>query len=436
MLQKIARFIETHERWFSYPMLLVLVAISVSVSVIQPRFVELMELKTLDLRFEVRGPIEVDKRVVIVAIDDDSLTKIGRWPWPRDKISAMIERVLGEYGASSIGFDIVFSESQVNPLTESLRLLSDADRNHEVVSQWLGQNKESGDLDQKFEELLTKYHDRIALGYFFYPEGGSVPTMAANNLKDDSKHLGGSAMTAEVLGEGGTVFARIGAVEGNLYRFTDAVDASGFFNFFPDMDGMVRRVPLIASLGGYYYPNLDLQTLRIALGWPDLSVQISDLGVEAIILGGRKILTGHDGRLLLNHYGPGKSFIHISAADVLSGDVDPALLKDAVVLFGVTAAGVYDYRPSPFDTVFPGVEAHAATIANMLNNEELQRPFVVEFSEILAILLLSALSGWLVMRWGVAMQIATVLVFPLLILTASQWLFNSYNFWFKETYII
>ena len=80
------------------------------------KWLENIELKSLDERFVIRGPIKADERVVIVAVDDDSLTEVGRWPWPRDKMAQLTDKIMGEYGAKALGFDIVFSEAQLNPI--------------------------------------------------------------------------------------------------------------------------------------------------------------------------------------------------------------------------------------------------------------------------------------------------------------------------------
>lgn len=73
------------------------------------QFFRLMELKAFDLHFLSRGAIEPENNVVIVAIDEKSLDKFGRWPWPRTRIAGLVER-LKNYGVKSVAFDIVFAE--------------------------------------------------------------------------------------------------------------------------------------------------------------------------------------------------------------------------------------------------------------------------------------------------------------------------------------
>ncbi|HKI61515.1 MAG TPA: CHASE2 domain-containing protein, partial [Mariprofundaceae bacterium] len=274
MLQWVAKFIERYQRWFGLPLIVAMSLVAFATAFVQPDFFEQIELKTLDQRFKVRGVVPPDQRIVIVAVDDDSLAALGRWPWPRDRIGDLIEKILGEYGAAAIGLDIVFSEPQANPVDESLRLLGHSGKAPESIANWLESHREIGDLDANFEEVLKKYHDRLVLGYFFYPQGASIPLLVSADLSQEARLLQPSAMTVEMANKRIADVPHMSAIEGNLPRLTGAVDVAGFFNFFPDSDGTVRRVPLLADLDGLVYPNLDLQTLRVALGWPQLSARI------------------------------------------------------------------------------------------------------------------------------------------------------------------
>ncbi|MFQ5581238.1 MAG: CHASE2 domain-containing protein [Mariprofundaceae bacterium] len=436
MLQAIAGFIERHQHWFGFPLVVVMSAVAFFIAIIQPPFIEQVELASLDYRFQARGVKQPDQRVIIVAVDNDSLSEVGHWPWPRDKLGKIVDRILGEYGAAVLGFDIMFSEAQENPISESLRLLDKAGKEGKSAQTWLKRHQQLGDMDAVFEKLLEKYRDRIVLGYFFYPYGADVPVLTQANLARESEMLQSSAMTAEISGRRVLYVPRMAAIEGNLPRFSQAADAAGFFNFFPDTDGTVRRIPLIAELDGYIYPGLDLQTLRVALGWPPMSVIIDEAGVERIYLGDRDIRVDQSGSMFLNHYGPGQTFTHIPAADVMAGDVDPALFKDAIVLLGVTAVGVFDYRPSPFDAIFPGVEGHATAMANILNAEEIKRPQVLEISELFAVLLLGLLCGRMVYRRGAVLQSLSIIGVPMLLVVLSLWLFSTYALWLKVTYLL
>lgn len=436
MLQTIAEFIERHQSWFGYPLIIIMSLLAFSMAVIRPDFIEQIELKTLDQRFKMRGVTAPDPRVIIVAVDDNSLSEIGRWPWPRDKIALIVDRLINQYGVKAIGFDIVFSEKQNNPLMETVRLLKESGNESNSVSKWLTAHQQHGDLDARLEKTLQKHHSQLVPGYFFYVKGSEIPDLALKRLPAYAELMKPSAMTSEFSDDAAPTIPRIAAVEANLPQFTQSADSVGFFNFFPDSDGTVRRIPLIAELDGYIYPSMAMQTLRTFLDWPEMSVKVDIGGVKEIRLGDRIIRTDHTGSMLLNHYGPGRTFTHVSAADVLNDRADPDILKDSIVLLGVTAIGVFDYRPSPFDSVFPGVEGHAVAIANILNDQEISRPGYLELAELFSVLLLCLLCGHLVYHRGAVVQTLSIFGVPVLIVVISFWLFSTYGLWLKATYLI
>ncbi|MDQ6954007.1 MAG: adenylate/guanylate cyclase domain-containing protein [Mariprofundaceae bacterium] len=436
MLYSIAGWIEKHQQWFRFPLVILMALLAFATALTRPSFTEQIELKLLDQHFKMRGVIPHDPRVVIVAVDDNALTEVGRWPWSRDKIATIVDRILGEHQARALGFDIVFSEEQLNPFKESLRLLSDGQQADKTVTHWLEKHQGMGDIDARLESVLQQYHDRLVPGYFFYPKGAKVPELALENLPKHLALMQNSAMTYEFSEKAFSLIPRLAAIEGNLPRFTAQADAVGFFNFFPDMDGTVRRIPLMVEGDGYIYPSMDMQLLRIFKGWPALTLKVGDHGVESLTLGEQNIRIDPSGSMILNHYGPGYTFQHISAADILADRVPADSLKGAIVLLGVTAVGVFDYRPSPFDSVFPGVEGHAAAISNVLNDEEISRPNILEGVELFAVFFLALLCGRLVIGTGPIVQSISIFGVPLLLLTLSWWLFSSFGIWLQVTYLL
>jgi hypothetical protein len=89
-----------------------------------PPFLHFMELKTLNLRMVSRGQVAPAGPVVIVTVDEKSLSELGRWPWPRTTIARLIDK-LKQDGAKAVGFDIVFAEPDEN---SSLRALGALER--------------------------------------------------------------------------------------------------------------------------------------------------------------------------------------------------------------------------------------------------------------------------------------------------------------------
>lgn len=436
MRKRFADFIEKHQQWFGAPLIIIMAVLAFSIALWRPDFIEQVELTTLDQRFKMRGPIAPDEHIVIVTVDDSALTEIGRWPWSRDIMATLLDNLIGKYGAKTVAMDIVFSEAQTNPLAESIRLLKNDRRSNPDVTRWLTEHRDVGDIDSELEKVFARYHDRIIPGYFFYPQTTTAPASARKRREELSAQMRTSAISAHFTEGAAHTLPAMAALEGNLPRFTQATDTVGYFNFFPDADGTVRRVPLIAELDGFVYPSIDLQALRTYLDWPDVQVRIGPAGVEELSMGERPVRTDFSGSMLLNHYGPAYTFTYISAADVLRGRIDAQALKDKLVILGVTAVGVFDFRPSPFDTVFPGVEGHAAAMANILNSQEISRPDILDMIEILAALLLSLLCGFTVRQRGPVIQSLAVLGIPSLLVFSAFWIFSAYGIWVKISYMV
>jgi len=441
LLQLIAKYIERHSKLLGIPLIIVMACLAFSLSIIKPAALVQFELKSLDFRFKARGPIQPDPRVAIIAVDDDALSEIGRWPWSRDRIAEVVDKVLGKYGARALGFDMVFSEEQANVVDEAVRLLNQnvQDQYSEASSShlsWLASQRSVGDVDAVLEAALRKHKDKLVPGYFFYSKEAGAPALVKSKLKEEAALMRSLAMTASFTKEALHSLPHIAAIEGNIPRVTQAVDAIGFFNFFPDPDGTVRQIPLMTEMDGFVYPSMAMQTLRMFLDWPDMSVVVGDIGVEEVRLGPLEIATDAAGSMLLNHYGPGKTFPHFSAADILNDRLQGDELKDKVVVFGVTAVAVLDIRATPFDPIFPGVEAHAVAISNILNGEELKRPPAVEIVELLLVFFLSLFAGWLVYGRPPLIQGLVIFGLPVVIVVTSQWLFVQYHFWVEETFLV
>ena len=130
------------------------------------RLTELLDQKIVDLRFRLRGPIEGKERVAVLAIDDDSLNQIGRWPWSRETIAKLIDNTMIE-GAKTIGFDMVFSEPQVDKTNEILTQIEQRQPLSEGVKLAFDEAKAQAQPDKSLAAIINKYRDHRVLGAFF-----------------------------------------------------------------------------------------------------------------------------------------------------------------------------------------------------------------------------------------------------------------------------
>ncbi len=341
-----------------------------------------------DLRLNATLPRTVDDRVVIVDIDDASLAEIGRWPWPRSRLAEMVDRLFDDYEIDTLGFDVVFAERDTDASLERLRTLA-ADRLEDDpdLARLLDELAPQVDSDALFAESLRNRN--IIMGYFFRQQ--------VDGTAGDGR-WGALPPPIELPPEADLDALPIPKPQGygaNLPELQNAALGGGFFdNPMVSADGVFREIPLLQQHDDAVYGMLALQTVRAALGWPDVEPVIADDGgggyraLEGMRLGNRMIPVNERSAVPVPYLGPEGSFPYVSAADVIRGDADADVLQDRIVLLGTTAPGLFDLRTTPVQNVYPGVEVHANVISGILDNRILQRPAYLLAVEFLTVVFL------------------------------------------------
>src|SRR5918996_2525068 len=277
---------------------------------------DLVELKTYNLRFLSRGPLQPSPAVVMALVDEKSLDTEGRWPWPRSKFAALVD-VLSHDGARVIGFDIGFLEPDEN-----------------------SQN------DLALANAIKHSSAAVALGYFFYMNEATLGyQIEQQEIDQQLKRISASKypfILYKEQGMDGVPFFRAYAPKSNLAMFTEAAASSGYFNLGIDQDGVIRRMPLMIQGGEGLFPSLAVLCAWHYLGKPQLMVKVGRYGVERVQMGDRFIPTDETGQLLINYVGPVKAFPHFSISDILSGKLAGGTFTDKIVLVGTTAVGTQD----------------------------------------------------------------------------------------------
>jgi adenylate cyclase len=376
---------------------------------------ELLDVRAVDLRLLARGVEAASPEVVVVAVDNRSIAEVGRWPWPRSVLAELLGKI-DAAGPAVIGFDIVQSEATAVPDLSPLAGRVDARALAEVT-----RALETGNPEDAALAAAVAKSGRVVLGYFFDFSSGAEAGAPSVPLTS----YGAVQSTAREPGSGGeALIPHAEAVVGNLPAIASAARASGYFNTLPDGgDGYFRRVPMVVRRGDRMAMPLSLSMLALARPDRPLRLRVAPFGVEELRFGATSIPVAEDGQMLLNFRGPGRTFRHVPAGDLLAGRVDASDLHGRIVLVGVTATAVADVRATPFDGVYPGVEIHATAIDNILREDFLRHPrwtVLVEIAAILAsVLVLGAALGRA--RGVVAALLAVLLVATYLVL--SQWLF-------------
>lgn len=380
-------------------------------------YLDLMDLRAQDYRFLQRGARAASPEVVIVAIDDASLEQFGRWPWSRALMAQLLER-LAHADAAVIGFDIVQSESGADRDLDRVRerLTGLDERTWNAVRGALDQ----GAADDDRLAQAVRASGRAVLGYFFdleRQEDGERPAqLPTYNLVQNGRGP---------QGETGIPHARM--LQGNLPALTAAARSVGYFNFFPDPDGSFRRAPLAIGFKGQIALPLSLAMLQVYRPQMPLAIRFAEYGVESVHFGTTSIPVGEDGQMLINFRGPGKTFRHVAAADVLHERIPADSFRGKLVLVGVTATAVADVRVTPFDGAFPGVEIHANILDNILRHDFVSRPPWILGVEV-ALILLLALSLGLLLHYARGVSGALVAISCLAAyVTLSQAVFGWYG---------
>ena len=397
-----------------------------------------MELKALDLRMISRAERKPSGVTVIAAIDEKSIAELGRWPWPRSTVAALVD-TLNKSGARAIGFDVVFSDPEnqawlrsIDEMTKEIGRYGAADAN---FTAFLQDQRKKADTDTALARAVRE-STKVTLGYFFL------------TTKREIAHLDQSLIAQGIAGireskypvvqfrstpDSSALIEAYAAVS-NIESIAKAAQNAGYLNAFPDSDGVLRCSPLAIKLGSDLYPSLSISVLMQYLDWPMLAITLGETGVEGIKLGDYDIPTDVTGRMLVNYLGPGKTFPHCSASDLLNGRIDGAVLKDKIVLVGATAKGIHDFRVTPYGADFPGVELHANVIENILQGDFIRHPAWAGLLDMAAILIFGlaislvlpstrALPGFLVS--------AAVLLFYIAL---NIFLFAKYSIWLSVVY--
>ena len=339
------------------PALLLLAGVLVTRPDWRPAMLDHLEFALYDFWTARSAPRGVDPRIVIVDVDERSLSEQGRWPWSRERIATLVDRLFDHYKVGAAGFDIVFSEP------------------------------ESAAADERLARALKDR--KVVLGYYF----SSTGDLDAVGVR--AGELPAAAFSVKAIESRDSYYSSWNGYGANLPVLVRAAGHAGHFNSQVDADGVVRRIPMLAEHRGGLYPAYSLVLAQIALDAPRLALDRLDRddsgrGVEFLELtGGRSAHRVPVDPTLLSYVpyrGARGSFLYVSATDVLNRRAPIPPLHDKIIVIGSTAPGLYDLRATPLARVYPGVEIHANMVAGILDSSILRQP--------------RSLHAWL--AWGLA----------------------------------
>jgi adenylate cyclase len=412
----------------------------VAVYTLDIHILELIELKTYDLRFLSRGDRKPSPAVAMVVIDEKSLEAEGRWPWPRSKFAALID-TLSREGAKVIGFDVIFSEPDENSelafidhLAGQLDTLAPREQR---LREFLRERRRHADHDQALREAIKRSTATVVLGYFFHDQSTLEQQIDQDETQRRLAQIAGSKyphvryLDPEAAK---TRFIKGFAPQTNLPMFSDVAAGAGYFSLQSDRDGVLRWMPLVTQGGDDLYPPLGLVCAWHYLDRPPLTVHVGGEGVRGVGMGERLIPTDGLGKLLINYLGRAKTFPYYSVTDVLNGRVPKGAFKNRIALVGATAVATYDLRNTPVDPRYPGTEVHATVIENILSQDFMTRPEWSRVFDVAAIVGMSALTGVALTRLGPVKGMLFVAGMFAFYVFLARWLFVSARLWITIVY--
>lgn len=406
---------------------ILLIALGIFLYLIEIPFLELMELKTIDLRYTSRGQRIRDSKVILAVIDEKSIDKEGKWIWPRSKIADLVNK-LSKADAKVISFDIGFLEPDEKSVVKTIEDIQQHLHHLDVDNKrYLEELKQASDNDRLLADAVTEAKAKVVLGYFFQMEQLHADDLDQTILKEQQKSVRASRYNqakyqSEAALEVPIIEAKV--ANANIPVISAATPYSGFFNMFPDRDGVVRWIPAIIRFMDDMYAPLSLMTVSAYLNTHPL-LNVAEYGVEKIQFGNISIPTDELGRIMINYRGDAQTFKHVSVTDILNDNVDGVDFKDKVVIVGATAIGIYDMRVTPFSSVFPGVEIHANIVDSVLSEDFLFHPSWAAVFDILVIIIGGLLLGFILPRFGVAVGVASISILFFGHIFFCQYLFSS-----------
>lgn len=346
---------------------LVLALVLSIVYIYAPKLPDSFDNRLRDYLFTIRGEIPTSNNVVIIDIDEKSLKTLGQWPWPRNKISTILENLTAA-NVGIIGFDVVFPEV-------------DNSSPHKIFKEFNIQRENIPNYDLDFAQTVAS--TPTILGYLFELEEKSHTNQEAPQIPaifiERNRKLGD-----EYLIKGKGTILNNPLLQENSY-------SSGFFNNIPDESGIIRSVPLVISYEDTIYPSLSLELLRILVDASKVYINYDEEGVSNIQLNDIEIPTDRYGRLLVNFRGKERTFDYYSALDIYNNEFNVKELEGKIALIGTSAAGLLDLRSTPFESVYPGVEVHANVIDNIIEGDFIYKASWVDGANISIIFILAIL---------------------------------------------
>ena len=351
-------------------------ALLITLKILNPAAVESLRMKGFDLLMLSDQQIK-SENIVLVDLGEASMERLGQWPWDRRELAKIVSRI-GELEAAMVILPII--------MTERDRLGGD-----DTLSQELG----------KINSVIVQ-----------------APTN--QNKRPDAVRRGVSVM-------GGDPDAYLFTWPGALAPRPELAQSAGGVGTVavaPELDGVVRRMPLIVNIGTDYYPNVTLEAIRVLTGEQSYQVRMNDNGVEKVRIPGIPVIdTDPHARIWLRW---ANTFDRVEATELMERNID---LKNKIVIVGLTVEGLGGIIATPRGEMWAH-DLQAIALQTVINGNSPNRPGWSELAEILAIVLVTIVVMILMPRlpiWAMAL---------LLVATIAAIVQTGLSLWAEHSFLL
>jgi len=374
----------TISRWATGTVAVIIVALALlALRFADPSLVNILKLKNFDYLLTSQ-PQTVSEEIVLLDIGEPTLKEWGQWPPKRDKFAALVE-TLRQKQATVIVFNILFAEAdRLGGDDVFAKTLKD---NGIVISQTVSSKGQQPDAVRRGFAAIGEDHTPWTFGF----RGGVAP----------------------------------------IEKLASTADGVGVVVTIPEVDGVVRRMPMIVRLGDNTYPSLPLEIIRTATGDPSYQVKTTEAGIEAVrIPQFPTIKTDSNGRIWL---GQNTKFDRVEAVDLKNTKVN---LEGKIVIVGLTAEGLGNIIATPRG----GIYAHdlqAQALQTIVNGKTATRLAYADTIELIAFALFAVLLIVIVPRTSVKWTVPLYAAIIGSVVYGTYWLFQTqYELWDASFFVL
>jgi serine/threonine-protein kinase len=396
-------------------------------------FLDALEMKYYDVRMKLLSEFEAPSDIVIVDIDNDSIDKLGRWPWPRSLIAKGVAKI-NSANPKVIGLNLILSEPEQNNglleigkleamFNQTLAMKTGPDG--EAFLNAMKETEQRLDNDKQLAEAI-RTSGKVILPSFFKTSAAATDTPA-----DDNSPLARQSLEFVTIPPGVNC-PKATDITQPIPIFLNASLGTGHINYSAEVDGTVRKEQLLYEYRGLFIPSYPL---RVAAAWLNVPVNAvkAELGT-ALTIGQTVVPLNRYGEILIRFKGASGAFKTYPFYDVINDKMNLSVFTNKIVLVSPSASGIMNPLNTSADIHMSMGEFSANAVSSLLNRQVIREPSWGSVVEFLLILFLGTVITLVLPRvkaLGAGLTFFTLLA---ALIAGATVLFVSQGIWIRITY--